>query len=171
MQITDPNRSLGWLVHDVSRLLRKRFDQRARDLGLTRSQYYLLGKLCRNEGINQVGLAEMLEVEPITLARLVDRMENGGWIERRPDPGDRRARRLYLTAKSGPMLARMQAIAAEVYEEALKQMDDTDREGLVDALQQVRRNLAEIATEPPGVAVDDSAGRGRDRGAAAAAGD
>src|SRR5258706_2546827 len=100
METFDPNRSLGALVGDVARLLRKRFDQRAKDLGLTPAQYYLLAKLSRDEGINQVGLADLLEIEPITLARLVDRMEAGGLIERRADPAELRPRPLCLTSKS-----------------------------------------------------------------------
>ncbi|MCW5772756.1 MAG: MarR family transcriptional regulator [Rhodospirillaceae bacterium] len=165
----DPNRSLGWLIGDVSRLLRKRFDLRARDLGLTRAQYYLLGKLSRHEGINQVGLADMLEVEPITLARLVDRMENGGWIERRPDPADRRARRLYLTGKSHPVLERMQAIANAVYDEALAELPAASREKLIDTLQQVRRNLAEIGADASTAATDDTRVEPAPRRAAAGA--
>lgn len=141
MNGTDINRSLGGLVSDVARLFRKRFDQRAKDLGLRPAQYYLLGKLSRNEGINQVGLADLLEVEPITLARLVDRMEAGGWIERRPDPADRRARRLYLTAKSRPVLQRMRAIAGGVYEDAMLGLPEPAREALIEALIVARRNL------------------------------
>lgn len=149
MQPIDPNRSLGALVNDVARLIRKRFDQRAKDLGLTPAQYYLLGKLSRNEGINQVGLADILEVEPITLARLVDRMEAGGWIERRADPSDRRARRLFLTPKSHPVLARMRVIAVAVYEEALDGLDDEERERLLDALLLARQNLGDSASASP----------------------
>ena len=141
MNSTDINRSLGGLVSDVARLFRNRFDQRAKDLGLRPTQYYLLGKLSRNEGINQVGLADLLEVEPITLARLVDRMEAGGWIERRPDPADRRARRLYLTPKSRPVLERMRAIASGVYEEAMDGLAEPAREALIEALIVARKNL------------------------------
>lgn len=151
MDTFDPNRSLGALVNDVARLLRKRFDQRAKDLGLTPAQYYLLGKLSRNEGINQVGLADLLEIEPITLARLVDRMETGGWLERRADPADRRARRLFLTAKSHPVLTRMRGIASGVYEEALEGLASERREQLIDSLLLARRNLGdpESCAAPP----------------------
>ena len=82
----DPERSFGFLLHDIARLLRKRFDQRARALGLSRSQWQVLAHLSRHEGINQSGLAEILEIENITLGRLVDRMGEAGWVERRPDP-------------------------------------------------------------------------------------
>src|SRR5207237_4472081 len=92
--------ALGFLSHGIARLIRKRFDQRARGLGLTRAQWQVLAHLARHEGINQAGLAEILEIEPITLGRLIDRMEEAGWVERRQHPSDRRARQLYLTAQA-----------------------------------------------------------------------
>src|SRR6185312_4930884 len=103
--------ALGFLLHDIARLMRKRFDQRARGLGLTRSQWQVLAHLARHEGINQAGLAEILELEPITVGRLIDRMEEAGWVERRPDPSDRRARLLYLSDKAQPVFARMRSLA------------------------------------------------------------
>src|SRR5262245_26297396 len=107
----DPERSFGFILHDIARLMRKRFDQRARALGLSRSQWQVLAHLSRHQGINQSGLAEILEIENITLGRLIDRMEEAGWVERRPDPNDRRARRLYMTEKVEPMMERMRALA------------------------------------------------------------
>jgi DNA-binding MarR family transcriptional regulator len=89
----DLDRSFGFLVHDVARLFGRRFNQRALlFLGLTRAQCKVLGYLARNEGINQAGLADLLEIKPMTLVRQIDRMEEDGWIERQPQPGDRRAR-------------------------------------------------------------------------------
>jgi MarR family transcriptional regulator, transcriptional regulator for hemolysin len=139
----DPNTSLGALLNDLARLIRKKFDQRAKNLGLTRAQYYLLAKLSRHEGINQVGLADLLEVEPISLARLVDRMEAAGWLQRRPDPADRRARRLYLTPKSRPVIDRIRVIAVGIYDEALAGLDRTARDQLIASLVHARRNLSE----------------------------
>src|SRR6516225_6354670 len=101
----DPERSFGFLIHDIARLLRKRFDQRARALGLSR------------EGTNQSGLAEILEIENITLGRLIDRLEEAGWVERRPDPNDRRARLLFMTDKVAPVMERMRALAEETRNE------------------------------------------------------
>src|SRR5579871_1458206 len=103
-------RTVGFLVHDVARLWGKRFDQRARSLGLNRAQCKLLGYLVRNEGIHQSGLAELLEVEPITMVRLLDRMQEAGWVERRADPADRRVYRLYLAAKAKPIFSAVQEI-------------------------------------------------------------
>ena len=152
MEPRDANLPFGALLNDVARLMRKKFDQRAKGLQLTRAQYYLLARLSRFEGINQVGLAELLEIEPISLARLVDRMETGGWVERRPDPADRRARRLYLTPKSWPVIDRIRVIAHDIYDEAMSGLDDAARAQLVAALQHARRNLSEPspdADEPP----------------------
>jgi len=81
-------RSFGFLVNDVARLFGRRFDHNGRRLGLTRAQCRTLGYLARNEGINQAGLADLLEIRPMTLVRQIDRMEEAGWIERRPDPAD-----------------------------------------------------------------------------------
>jgi DNA-binding MarR family transcriptional regulator len=154
MDNLDANFSLGSLLNDVSRLIRKRFDQRAKGLNLTRAQYYLLAKLSRHEGINQVGLAELLEVEPISAARLVDRMEAAGWVERRPDPADRRARRLFLAPKARPVIEHMRAIASGIYEEALAGLGRTERKRLMAMLVHARRNLGEPANDAaPGLAM------------------
>src|ERR1700740_2113846 len=91
----DLDRSFGFLVHDVARLFGRRFNQRALlFLGLTRAQCKVLGYLAPNEGINQAGLADLLEIKPMTLVRQIDRMEEDGWIEREPPPGDRCSPRL-----------------------------------------------------------------------------
>src|SRR5258708_38583742 len=115
----DLERSPGYLIHNVGRLWGKRFDQRARAFGLTRAQCKALAHLARNEGINQIGLAELLEVEPMSLVRLLDRMEEAGWIERRPDSADRRSPRLFLGEKAKPILDTTQRLADEIRHEAL----------------------------------------------------
>lgn len=138
-----PPPSLGFLLSDAARLLRRRFDQKVRHLGLTRAQWQVLAHLARNEGINQAGLADLLDVEPITLCRLADRMEEGGWLERRPDPGDRRARRLFMTRKARPVIDEMRALAEEVYAEALAGLAPDARAHLLALLEHVRGNLAE----------------------------
>src|ERR1044071_1091741 len=99
----DLNRNLGFLLHDVARLMRKRFEQNARDLGLTRSQCQVLAHLARNEGIHQGALAELLEIEPITLTRILDRLEEGGLVERLRHPQERRTLRRVLLAL-GPIV-------------------------------------------------------------------
>src|ERR1700738_1911923 len=96
--------TLGFLLHDVARLLRRRFEQNARGSGLTRSQWQVLTYLAQNEGISQRGLAELLDVEPITLCRIVDKLQAFGLIERHPHPSDRRVWILHLTAAGPPKL-------------------------------------------------------------------
>jgi len=134
--------SLGFLISDTARLMRRRFDQRARHLGLTRAQWQVLAHLQRNEGINQIGLADLLEVEAITLCRTIDRMEEGGWVERRPDPKDRRARLLFLTGRARPFIAEMRAIAEEIYAEALAGLSADTRKTLTEILTAMRTNLS-----------------------------
>jgi MarR family transcriptional regulator, transcriptional regulator for hemolysin len=150
----DPERSFGFILHDIARLMRKRFDQRARALGLSRSQWQVLAHLQRHEGINQSGLAEILEVESITLGRLIDRMEEAGWVERRPDRNDRRARLLYMTAKVAPMMERMRALADDTLNEALSGLSPAEREAILDQLMRVRANLSDRA---PAAARDKAA--------------
>ena len=95
--------NLAAMLADTARLMRRSFDARARQIGVTRPQWRVLSVLRRHEGINQGGLAELLEVEPITVCRMVDRLQEAGLVERRPDPADRRSWRLFLTAKArGP---------------------------------------------------------------------
>jgi MarR family transcriptional regulator, transcriptional regulator for hemolysin len=140
MQIT--GQSLGFLISDTARLMRRRFDQRARHLGLTRAQWQVLAHLQRNEGINQIGLADLLDIEPITLCRTIDRMEEGGWVERRADPKDRRARLLFLTERARPFIAEMRALAEEIYAEALEGLPADTRQTLSEILTAMRTNLS-----------------------------
>src|ERR1700735_5488177 len=145
-------RSIGFLLHDVARLMRKRFAQhaRARNLGLTRSQAAVLGRLAGQEGINQVTLAQLLDLEPITLVRLLDRLQAAGLIERRPDPQDRRARSLYLTPRARPLLDRCKILAGDVYDEALAGLSAAQRDQLVAALETRKGNLTERVSALPG---------------------
>ena len=135
--------TFGFVVHDVARLLRKRFDQRARALGLTRAQWQVLAHLARNEGINQSGLADILEIENITLGRLVDRLEESGWVERRLCGNDRRVRLLHLTEKAKPILGQMWALGLETRGEALSGLSAEDQTTLLNMLRRVRANLSE----------------------------
>jgi MarR family transcriptional regulator, transcriptional regulator for hemolysin len=144
-----PSRTLGFVLNDVARLLRKRFEQRARAaaLGLTRAQAAVLAYLARQEGINQAALAQILDLEPITLARLLDRLQAASLIERRPDPKDRRAHLLYLTEAAYPLLDRIFALAADVREEALVGIPEPDRIRLLDMLIEMKSNLIEHEVE------------------------
>jgi MarR family transcriptional regulator, transcriptional regulator for hemolysin len=151
-------RSFGYLVHDVARLFARRFNQRALlFLGLTRSQCRVLGYLARHEGINQAGLADLLEIKPMTLVRQLDRMEEDGWVERRPDPGDRRARRLVLTEKARPILARILDLSSEVRREAFANLSDEEGRHLIDLLRRVHGNLYERVPSPAVTALPKAA--------------
>lgn len=137
--------SLGFLLGDVSRLMRRRFDERARSVGATRAQWKTLTMLSRHEGINQGALADLLEIEPITLTRMIDRLEDSGLVERRRDPSDRRAWQLYLTERSKPLLADLRIVADEMLEQTLAGIDHADRERLGDILNAIRANLIALS--------------------------
>ena len=107
--------NIGAMIAQVARLLRRSFDERARGIGVTRPQWQVLSLLNRNEGINQGGLAEMLEVEPITLGRMIDRLQDAELVERRADPADRRAWRLHITPKGHALLTTLQPFARETF--------------------------------------------------------
>jgi DNA-binding MarR family transcriptional regulator len=141
------------LLNDVARLMRTRFDQRARALGMTRAQWVILARLSRQPGLSQNEMAAICEVEPITVGRLIDRLEMRGMVERRADPADRRIRRLHLLPAAQPVLDEIARYREEQTDVILSGVDDAAREGLVDALLQIKNNLAvEAAYAPPLVA-------------------
>lgn len=139
--------SLGFLLSDSARLLRRRFDQYARAIGVTRPQWQVLFALSRLEGTNQGALADHLEVEAITLCRMLDRLQEAGLIERRADPADRRAWRLFLTDKARPLLDSMREVGDRVLEEALAGLDASARDALTQSLGRIRLNLASRPTD------------------------
>lgn len=144
--------TIGFLVNDAARLMRRDFERRTRSLGLTRAQWQTLFHLHRNEGCNQTTLADLLEVEPITLARVIDRLETGGLVERRADPGDRRARLLFLGARAHPLLDELKALGAETRETALAGISDDERNQLWTLLTRMRANLSSRDTSTPDAA-------------------
>jgi MarR family transcriptional regulator, transcriptional regulator for hemolysin len=150
--------SLGILITDSARLLRRRFDARARGLGVSRAQWQVLFALSRNEGINQAGLAEALDVETITVGRMVDRLEEAGLVERRADPADRRAWRLHLTPRAHPILAELRAVAEAVMAETLAGLGAEGEAQLAALLTRVRANLH--AREAPGDGATPTAAAG-----------
>jgi MarR family transcriptional regulator for hemolysin len=141
---------IGFLLHDVARLLRKRFEQRAKCLGLTRSQWQALACLSVNEGIHQGGLAEILEVEPITLVRILDKLSERGLIERRQHPTDRRIWLLYMRNEARPLLDAMRNLGEATRAEALDGISSADRERLSDVLTLVKTNLVQACRSPVG---------------------
>ena len=131
-----------WAPTDNSRLLRCIFDERVRDLGLTAAQARLLLSLDRYPGQKQGFYADRLEVEPITLTRIVDRMEEAGWLDRCPDPADRRANLLQLTDKSHEIVSELRATVDRLFEDVLKGLDSNERTLLADLLERIGQNLA-----------------------------
>jgi DNA-binding MarR family transcriptional regulator len=134
--------NIGSILADTSRMMRRAFDGRARSIGVTRPQWQVLVTLARNEGINQGGLAEQLDVEPITVCRMVDRLQEAGLVERRPDVSDRRSWRLHLTPKAHAMLEQLRPLAESMIDEALEGIDQPDRQRLGELLEHVRQNLS-----------------------------
>jgi DNA-binding MarR family transcriptional regulator len=142
----DRLRNFGFLMRDVSRLYAAYFQRYARELGLTLAQCKVLGHLSRNEGISQARLAELSDTDPMTLVRTLDRMQQDQWIERRPDPTDRRAHRLYLRESARPILNRMWKIADQCRDKVMTTLTPAEREQLVELLERVHRTLT--ALEP-----------------------
>ena len=139
---------LGFLIHDAARLLRRRFEQHARDSGLTRSQWQVLATLRRNEGIHQSGLADLLEIEPITLGRIVDKLQDLGLVERRPHPTDRRVWQLALTPNAKPKIEALQVYGETTRAEALEGLSASDIKRLMSTLQVMRANLSNASALP-----------------------
>jgi MarR family transcriptional regulator, transcriptional regulator for hemolysin len=136
-----PAREFGFALHDVARLLRTYADQRARALNMTRAQWAVLVRLQRFEGVNQSELAEMLDLQPITLARLIDKLCGLGLVERRDHEKDRRANRLFLTQKAAPTLERLGALGEELMDRALAGVDHAMVAQMTDRLNQIRGNI------------------------------
>jgi DNA-binding MarR family transcriptional regulator len=126
------------LVGDVSRMARRAFDARAREIGVTRPQW----QVRRHEGVHQGGLAEVLDVEPITVCRMVDRLQEADLVERRPDPADRRSWRLFLTGKAEELLAQLRPMGEAMEAQALGGISEQERAALAAALNRIRANLA-----------------------------
>ena len=148
MRKPDLDKNIAFVLSDVSRLMRKRFDKRAAKLGLTRAQWRVLAHIGLQEGINQTASADILEVENITLGRHIDRLQDAGWVERRRDPMDRRAWRLYVTEKAHPTLSQMQQISLETRAEALQGLSAAESDALLNALLRLKSNLLDQDPDP-----------------------
>lgn len=142
--LPDPESSIAYLLADSARLLRRAFDARVRELGMTSPQARLLLILARTEGENQGFYAERLEVEPISLARMIDRMADGGLLERRPDPADRRAWRVHLTEQARDIVDAVRRAAGPLEDLLLTGLDPDQRTALARSLHAVRANLSAI---------------------------
>jgi MarR family transcriptional regulator for hemolysin len=153
----DPLRNLGFLLKDVARLYTRNFERHASGLGLTLDQCKVLCHLQRNEGISQVRLAEYTDTDPMTLGRLLDRMETDGLVERRPDPADRRARSLHLEAAAQPALEQIWDASDRARAQSLSGLNAADRAQLMKLLQRLHANLEALLPEVAGNAALKSA--------------
>jgi len=136
-----PARELAFAIHDAARLLRTYSDQRARQIQMSRAKWAVLAKLRRAEGVKQRELADSLDLAPISLARLVDKLSACGLVERRADAADRRANRLFLTEQAAPTLKRLDVLAEAVMAHALEGLDEQQIAGLTAGLQRIKANL------------------------------
>jgi len=130
----------------TARAIRRDFDRRAAELGTTRAQWRVLAKLAREDGQRQVELADALDVEPITLCRMVDRLAEAGLVERRSDDSDRRAWRIHLTDTAKPVIAELQALADVFHRDLLAGISEVDRDLALAVLARVRANLEQAET-------------------------
>jgi DNA-binding MarR family transcriptional regulator len=133
-------------VSETAQALRRAFDRRAAALGVTRAQWRALARLSRQDGMRQVELADALDIEPITLCRMVDRLEEAGLVERRSDERDRRAWRLHLTPAAGPLVERLRSLADGFLADALEGVAEVEQAAVRNVLARVRANVAAGAT-------------------------
>jgi DNA-binding MarR family transcriptional regulator len=145
---TPAENSLFYMLHDATRQLRKHFDRRATRLELTRAQWRALKATSRQEGLSQAELAEYLDMEPIPVGRVIDRLEKTGFVERRSDPADRRRWRLYLTPKAHAVVGEMEDIATGLREDALRGVERDDLDALMRVLGRIKENLAALDAQP-----------------------
>ena len=137
--------TLPFEIGETAHALRKAFDRRAVGLGVTRAQWKVLFRVERKPGLRQIELADMLDIEPITLSRIVDRLEEGGLVERVADPADRRAWRLHITARAQPLIEKLRSVAHEMTTEAFAGIDPKDIEIARQVLGRVRENACRAA--------------------------
>jgi DNA-binding MarR family transcriptional regulator len=140
----DLNRQLGFLLKDTSRRYARRFEERAQALSLTLPQCRALLHLENNEGVSQKRLSELTELDPMTLVRILDRMEADGWVQRRFDPADRRAHTLWITPRAKPVLEHIAHLIAETRAETLHGLANEERSKLIELLGRVHANLASL---------------------------
>jgi MarR family transcriptional regulator, transcriptional regulator for hemolysin len=149
------NREFAFIINDVARMLRTYADYKGAQFGVTRAQWAVLARLDRFEGLKQSELAEMLDLQPITLTRLLDRLCENGLIERRADPNDRRAKRLFLTPAARPMLEQLGVLAEETLGTALAGVSRESVEQIVTQLAVVKENLRQAIQQRTPIAAGE----------------
>ncbi|MBN8225289.1 MAG: MarR family transcriptional regulator [Xanthomonadales bacterium] len=150
MSRTDPRENLGYLVADLGRLFGRVFDRRVAHLGLTRVQWRTLKRLSLTQGVTQVELADQLDLEPIAVGRVIDRLQKAGFVERRADPADRRVWRLYLLPQSAQVTGEVETVSQAVRTEAMAGIAAADLATALAVLARVRDNLSRLDREDRG---------------------
>ena len=141
MLARNPDNHFLFALADLQRAVRAFADQRAARYGVTRSQWAVLVKVHREEGLQQAQLAKLLDIQPITLTRLVDKLCSSGLVERRADANDRRANRLYLTAAARPLMAKLRGLRDEINQTALAHLSQEQADAFVAQLDQIKANV------------------------------
>lgn len=144
---SDLERNFGFLLHDVARLMRAEFDRRSRDLQLTRSQWWVLNFVYAHEGATQTELADQCEVERATMGRLLDKLEEKGWVRREADAQDRRIRRVFLTGEVLDLMIALRGIGAGVRESAMAGIDREEQDQFVDTLMKIKANMLSLSRD------------------------
>ena len=150
MSFREPTDHVGYLIGDVSRMLRTVYDRRVEPLGLTRAQWRVLARLSRIEGCTQTELAAELEIEKPTLGKLIERLEEKEWVTRRADENDARTKRVFLTKRAATVIDEMFSLADEVLNAAIAGLDRKEADQLNAALLQVKSNLSELLSSENG---------------------
>ncbi|MGX5730964.1 MarR family winged helix-turn-helix transcriptional regulator [Pseudoxanthomonas beigongshangi] len=136
--------SLGYLIADLSRLYGRVFDRRAAHLGLTRVQWRALKRIHQNEGLTQAALADVMDMEPIAVGRVVDRLQKAGFVERRNDPADRRCWRLHLSPQSNELMDLIEGVATGLREDSLAEVEPGELQTTLKVLSQIRETLSQL---------------------------
>ncbi len=139
--------SFGYLLSDVTLLFRKHFDRRAVKFGLTRAQWRATKVLYHREGLRQTELAEFLEMEPIAVGRVIDRLQAAGFVERRPDPKDRRAWRLFTTDQAKVIVGDMEVIARDLRHDATQNIDHDELQQALAVIRRIKDNLLALESD------------------------
>lgn len=147
--MSDTQLTFMFALHDLARTMKLYADQKASQFGMTRAQWAVLSKLERSEGLKQSELAELLDVQPITLTRLIDRLCDNGWIERRGDETDRRVNRLYLRKAARPLLGKLAGLRSELTSTALEGINPADAHRLLAQLETVKENVRNAIQHAP----------------------
>lgn len=140
---------LSFLMHDVSRMRRSAYDQHMKPLGVTRAQWWVLAHLSRHDGMMQTQLADVLEVGKASLGDVIESLETGGWVNRHPDPSDRRAKRVYLAKSAQALIQRMTQLEVEFNSRIFSALSLDERTTLFQSLTKVKLAIAALSEESP----------------------